>query len=97
MALKVSRLNAVVYFRQSLSVRDRQATGVNAADTSHQRMVQQMRRCIERIEAMNHASFVRTVGMETKKTPATAAGGNLYAVLAGSDPEVDGDDMEVDD
>ena len=52
-----------------------------------------MQQCIKRIEAMDKGSDARKDGKQAKKPPATAAGGNAYAALAGSDDE---DDMDVD-
>ena len=56
-------------------------------------MVSQMKECIKRIEAMDKGSDARKDGKQAKKTPATAAGGNVFTALAGSDDE---DDMDVD-
>ena len=52
-----------------------------------------MKQCIKRIEAMDKGSDARKDGKQAKKSPATAAGGNAFAALAGSDDE---DDMDVD-
>ena len=56
-------------------------------------MVSQMKQCIKRIETMDKGSDARKDGKQAKKPSATAAGGNAYAVLAGSDDE---DDIDVD-
>ena len=74
----------------------RQAAGAGA-DDDHQHMVAQMKQCIKRIEAvipaveaMDKANVAGKEGTETKKTQksgATAAGGNAFAALAGSDEE----------
>ena len=88
-ASPTSRLNALVYFRESLDVRVGQAAGARG-DAGHQHMVSQMRQCIKRIEAMDKANLAGKGGKETKKTQkagATAAGGNAFAALAGSDEE----------
>ena len=55
---RTSRLNALVYFRESVDVRVRQAAGAGA-DDDHQHMVAQMKQCIKRIEAMDNASDAR--------------------------------------
>ena len=91
-ASRTSRLNALVYFRESLDVRVGQGAGAGA-DAGHQHMVSQMKQCIKRIEAMDQGSDARKDGKQAKKPPATAAGGNAFAALAGSDDE---DDMDVD-
>ena len=49
-----------------------------------------MKKGIKRIEAMDKANVAGKEGTETKKTQksgATAAGGNAFAALAGSDKE----------
>ena len=56
-------------------------------------MVSQMKQCIKRIEAMDKGSDAHKDGKQAKKPPATAAGGNVFAALAGSDDE---DEMDVD-
>ena len=91
-ASPTSRLNALVYFRESLDVRVGQGARAGA-DAGHQHMVSQMRECIKRIEAMDQGSDARKDGKQAKKPPAAAAGGNAFAALAGSDDE---DDMDVD-
>ena len=88
-ASRTSRLNALVYFRESLDVRVGQGAG-GRGDAGHQHMVLQMRQCIKRIEAMDKANVAGKGGKETTKTQksgATAAGGNAFAALAGSDEE----------
>ena len=57
------------------------------ADAGHQHMVAQMKQCIKRIEAMDNASDARKETKKTQNSHATAAGGNAFAALAGSDAE----------
>ena len=90
-ASRTSRLNALVYFRESLDVRVGQGAGAGA-DAGHQHMVSKMKQCIKRIEAMDQGSDARKDGKQAKKPPAMAAGGNAFAALAGSGDE---DDMDV--
>ena len=64
----------------------RQAAGAGA-DDDHQHMVAQMKQCIKRIEAMDVASDARKETKKTQKSRVSAAGGNAFAALAGSDEE----------
>ena len=43
--------------------------------------------CIKRIEAMDNASDARKETKKAQNSHATAAGGNAFAALAGSDAE----------
>ena len=85
-ASRTSRDNALVYFRESVDVRVRQAASAGA-DAGHQHMVAQMKQCIKRIEAMDNASDARKETKKAQKSRVSAAGGNAFAALAGSDEE----------
>ena len=92
---RTSRMNAVTYFRASLNERVDRAHGGGGSDLGHQQMIEEMRQCMKRIEAIDKSQRPHKGPGNVKKNPVASAGGNAYAAPLDADEEDAGESVGI--